>query len=57
MKKHIAVLEGNIDNGKKKLSELADAGEDAWESVEKDMESAWDSIKSSFSDAAGKFRD
>lgn len=56
MKKHIRVLEDRLDDGHKKLSELADASEDAWDKVEEDLESAWSSIKSSFSDAAAKFR-
>jgi biopolymer transport protein ExbB/TolQ len=45
LKKQIKALEGNIEEGKTKLAEIADASEDAWES-----------IKSSFSDATDKFK-
>ena len=57
LKKEIAALEGKIDEGRKKLSEIADASEDAWESVEKEMESAWASLKSSVNDAVSRFRE
>lgn len=56
LNKQIKTLESNIEKGKTKLAEIADASEEAWESGKEDVESAWDSIKSSFNDAAGKFK-
>lgn len=49
-------LERRIEDGKAKLSELAGAGEDAWESIKDGVESAWDSLKSAATDAAAKFK-
>jgi len=54
--RQIKVLERNIEEGKAKLSELAEAGEDAWESIKDGVESAWDSLKSAATDAASKFK-
>lgn len=56
LNKQIEVLEGKIGEGKTKLAEIADASEDAWESIKEGVESAWDSMKSAFSDAAAKFK-
>lgn len=56
LNKEIEALEGKIEEGKTKLAEIADASEDAWESVKDGVESAWDSMKSAFSDAAAKFK-
>ena len=56
LNKQIEALEGKIEEGKTKLAEIADASEDAWESIKEGVESAWDSIKSAFSDAAAKFK-
>lgn len=56
LKKQIKALEGKHEEGKTKLAEIADASEDAWESIKEVVESAWDSMKSAFSDAAAKFK-
>lgn len=56
MNKQIKVLERSIEEGKAKLSELAEASEDAWGSIKDGVESAWDSLKSAATDAAGKFK-
>ncbi len=56
LNKEIEELEGKIEHGKAKLAELAEASEGAWGSVKVGVESAWDSMKSSFSDAAAKFK-
>lgn len=56
MNKQIKALESKIEEGKAKLSELAKAGEDAWESIKDGVESAWGSLKSAVSDAASKFK-
>ena len=56
LNKQIEILEGKIGEGKTKLAEIADASEDAWESIKEGVESAWDSMKSAFGDAAAKFK-
>lgn len=56
LNKQIEALGGKIKEGKAKLAEVADASEDAWESIKDGVESAWDSIRSAFSDAAAKFK-
>jgi chromosome segregation ATPase len=57
MKKQISALEGKIDDGKNKLSALAEASEEAWHSMKDGVESAWSALKTAISDAAGKFKD
>jgi flagellar biosynthesis chaperone FliJ len=56
MNKQIRVLEGRIEDGKAKLSELTEASEDAWESIKEGVESAWGSLRSAATDAAAKFK-
>ncbi len=56
MNKQIKVLERSIEEGKAKLSEIAEASEGAWESIKDGVESAWDSLKSAATNAASKFK-
>lgn len=56
LNKEINALEGKIEQGKAKLAEIADASEDAWESIKEGVDSAWDSLKSAVNDAAEKFK-
>lgn len=56
MNKKADELETKIEEGKSKLTELANASDDKWESMKDDLESKWESLKSSFSDAASKFK-
>ncbi len=56
MNKQIDVLEKKIDEGKAKLSDLADAADDMYESAKEGVESAWDSLKTTLSSAASKFK-
>ena len=56
MNKQLKVLEGRIEDGKAKLSELTEASEDAWESIKEGVESAWGSLRSAATDAAAKFK-
>lgn len=56
LNKQIEALEGKLKEGRAKLAEIADAGEDAWESIKDGVESAWDSMKSAFSEAVDKFK-
>lgn len=54
--KQIEFLEGKMKEGKAKLSELANTGEEAWDSIKDGVESAWDSMKSAFRDALDKIK-
>jgi len=56
LNKEIEALEGKLEGGKTKLAKIADASEDAWESIKDGVESAWDSMKSAFSAAVDKFK-
>jgi len=55
--KQIKVVENQIRESKAKLSELARAGNDAWETLKDGVESAWDSLKHGVKDAAAKFKE
>lgn len=55
--KQIRILESKIEEGKEKLSQIADKGEDAWDSIKDGVESAWDTLKASVKEARGKFKD
>ena len=52
----LVTLESKLEAGKQKLAELADTSEDAWQSVQGGLESAWDSLSTAFQEAADKFR-
>lgn len=56
MTKHIGALEGKLEQGRAKLAELGEAGEDAWESAKEGVDSSWGALKSAFSDAVSKFK-
>lgn len=56
MNRQIEELEGQIEDGRAKLAELADTSEEAWETIKDGFESAWDSLRSAFDDAVSKFR-
>jgi septal ring factor EnvC (AmiA/AmiB activator) len=56
LNEQIKVLEGKLAAAKAKLTEIADASDDAWESIKEGAESAWASLKSGFSEAASKFK-
>jgi hypothetical protein len=56
MNRQIKVLEGKIEAGKATLAEVAEAGDDGWESIKDGMESAWDSGNFAFSEAVSKWK-
>lgn len=56
LNKQIRTLEDKIEQGRARLDKIADASDDAWESMKKGVDSAWDSIASAFSDAAKKVK-
>lgn len=55
MNKQVEALDHRMQEVSAKFSELAEASEDAWDSVKKGVESAWGSLKSAFGDAASRF--
>ncbi len=57
MNNELRKLELRIQEGKTKLSELAETSDEAWNSVKSGMESAWNSLTAGFNDAVSKFRD
>jgi hypothetical protein len=57
MNKQVKELEHRMEGASAKLSELAGAGEDAWDSVKKGVDSVWDSLKSAVRDASSRFKD
>lgn len=57
MNQHIENMQAKIDEGKAKLSELAETSDDAWESIKEGVESTWESLKSGFHDAVSKIKD
>lgn len=56
MRKQFEALEHGIDEAQVKLAELAEASEEAWDSIKAGVESAWGSLKSAVSDAVSKFK-
>lgn len=49
-------LERRFDKTKAKLSELNDAGDDAWESVKDGVDKAWGELRTAFGDAKERFK-
>jgi hypothetical protein len=49
-------LETKIGEFRSRVAELAAAGDDAWESIKDGVDSARKALKSSFSEAASKFK-
>lgn len=52
MQRQVAALEHRLEDAQEKLAELAEAGEDAWHSLKKGVESAWESLQFAFKDNA-----
>ena len=55
--KQIKELESKIKEGQTKLNELAETSADAWGSLKGGVDSAMDSLKAGFKDAASKFKE
>jgi hypothetical protein len=49
-------LEKRFDKTKAKLSEMNDAGDDAWESVKDGVEKAWGELRKAFGEAKERFQ-
>jgi hypothetical protein len=56
MDKQIKMLETKIEEGKTKLAELKKSGESTFEAMKKDVEAAWDSTKTAFTEATKTFK-
>lgn len=57
LNREIDTLQARIDEAKGKVSELAEAGEDAWESVKGSTEAIWNSVSTAFGDAIAKLKE
>ena len=55
--KQIKELESKINEVENKLNELAETSADAWGALKNGVDSAMDSLKSGFKDAASKFKE
>lgn len=54
--KEIEELRTKQEIASKKLAELKEAGEDAWEDLKAGIESAWDSLGNALKSAASRFQ-
>lgn len=57
MNRRIQALQGKIEEGRTKLSALAEATDDAWESLKEGVESTWKSLRASLREAASKLKE
>lgn len=55
--KQIDKLEVKYSEGRSKLKEIAESTEEAWESLKDGADSLWDTMKSTFAEIKGKFKD
>lgn len=56
LNKKMEDLDQQIRGVHTKLSELTYSSAEAWESIKKGVESAWDSLKATYNDVAAKFK-
>jgi len=56
-KREVDEIEAEIERAEHRLSELRDAGGDAWASLKQGADDAWASISKGFEKAAERFRD
>lgn len=56
MNKLVEDLEAKVQVAHAKFAELSDAGEEAWDSAKKSVESVWDSVRSSIHEAVAKLK-
>ena len=57
MNKHVRELETRMHEASAKLSELAAAGEETWDSARKKVETTWEALKAGVGAAAAKFKE
>jgi vacuolar-type H+-ATPase subunit H len=51
----VQALEKNIEEGRKKIREFAEANEESWDSLKDGFDSAWKALAAGFKEAAAKF--
>lgn len=51
----IKQMEGKFEEGKARLAEIAQSGDEAWNSIKEGMDTSWSSLKDAFRDAKSKF--
>jgi len=57
MNKHVKELDQKMHDAGVKLSELAVASEEKWDTVRKNVETTWDALKAGVNAAAAKFKE
>ena len=57
MKKMAGGLNKKVKEGKRKLFDIGESGEDAWEKLKDSAEATWKSIHTAFGEAAAKFKE
>jgi len=57
MNKHVKELDHRMHEAGAKLTELAAAGEEAWDTARKIVETTWDALKAGVTAAAAKFKE
>ena len=57
MNKHLKELDHRMHEAGAKLTELAAAGEEAWDTARKNVETTWDAVKAGVTAAAAKFKE
>lgn len=57
LKERVNELEHRIREAGARLSELAEAGAEAWDTARKGVESSWDTLKASLAAATAKFKE
>ncbi len=57
MNKHLKELDHRLHDAGVKLSGLAAASEERWDSARKNIESTWDALKAGVNAAAAKFKE
>ncbi len=53
----IAALKQHVEKGRDALARIADASDEAWDSIRGGLESAWGSMRKAVTDAASKLKE
>lgn len=54
--RNLNILERKIEEGREKLSDISQFGEDSWETASANVRSAWDSVKFEANDVIAKLK-
>lgn len=55
LSQHLNMLEGKVEEGKEKMSELSETTDENWEAMKTDIDSFWESITAEFKEAYKKY--